>query len=255
VNAPLRVVHTGPVVRISLERPPLNVLERPLNRALATAIATHAADPGVAAIVIDGGSAKGFSAGVEVADHTPERVTGMLEDFHAAVRALLDAGCPTLAAVHGFALGGGLELALACDFVVVESDARLGFPEIQLGCYPPVAAALLPARIGRPRASELVLRGESFTPGRGEAMGLVNRVCDPGALAGAVDDFLRPVLAHSPAVVREAKRALRLGEGDTAAVALERIEARYLGSLMKLDDAQEGIRAFMEKRAPRFENR
>jgi cyclohexa-1,5-dienecarbonyl-CoA hydratase len=254
-DAPLRIAREGAVARLSLACPPLNVLDRSLNRALAEAVRAHGADPEVAAIVLDGGASRGFSAGVEVADHVPGRVEGMLEDFHGAIRALWDVDCPTLAAVHGFALGGGLELAIACDFVVAEETARLGFPEIALGCYPPAAAAMLPARVGWASACELALMGEPLTPRRAHERGLVNRVCRAGTLERATRQFLAPLLEKSPAVLREAKRALREGARDAQAGALARIEQRYLGGLMALDDPHEGIRAFMDKRPPRFRNR
>ena len=193
-ETPLRIAREGTVVRLSLARPPLNVLDRALNRALAEAVRAQGADPEVAAIVLDGGASRGFSAGVEVADHVPGRVEGMLEDFHAAIRALWDTNCPTLA-------------------------------------------------------------GEPVTAGRAHALGLVNRVCRAGTLEIATRQFLAPLLEKSPAVLREAKRALREGAREPQAGALARIEQRYLGGLMTLDDAHEGIRAFMEKRPPRFRNR
>jgi cyclohexa-1,5-dienecarbonyl-CoA hydratase len=252
---PIQTERDGRVAWIHLSRPTHNVLSRELNTALAAAVREHANDPEVTAIVIDGGDARGFSAGVEVADHTPDRVGSMLADFHGAVRAVWEAPCVTLAAVHGFALGGGLELAIACDLVIVEDDARLGFPEITLGCYPPVAAALLPARVGWARASEWVLGGETFDATTARASGLVNRTCASGTLREAVREFLAPFLARSPVVLREAKLALREGEANARERALSRIEERYLGSLMALADAEEGIRAFLEKRPPEFRNR
>ena len=249
----IRVERAGGIARVVLDRPTHNVLDRPLNRALAEAMRALAEDREVAVVVLDGGEAQGFSSGVEVADHTPERVEAMLADFHAAVRAVEAAPSLTLASIHGFALGGGLELALACDLVVAEADARLGFPEIALGCYPPVAAALLPGRVGWSRACELVLGGETFTAEDGRAMGLVNRVAEAGELRAETERFLAPFLSRSPAVVREAKHALREGAG-AALAGLDRIERRYVGSLMRLADAEEGIRAFLEKRPPRFRN-
>jgi len=255
VSASLEVHRDGAVARLSLARPPLNVLDRALDHALAEAIESLALDRGLVAIVLDGGAARGFSAGVEVADHVPGSVAGMLEDFHGVVRALLRSECVTVAAIHGFALGGGLELAMACDLVLCEEDARLGFPEITLGCYPPVAAALLPARVGWAVACELALTGEPVTASRAHALGLVNRLCAPGALRAETDRLLDALRAKSPAVLREAKRALRDGAAHGPAQALRRIEARYLGDLMRLEDATEGIRAFQEKRPPRWQNR
>lgn len=251
----VRVVREGARVTLVLDRPPLNVLDRPLNRALAAEVARHGADPSVALLTLTGGAARGFSAGVEVADHVPGRVGPMLEDFHAAIRALWDAPCPTLAVVHGFALGGGLELALACDFVVVEAGSRLAFPEIALGCYPPAAAAMLPPRAGWAVACELVLTGEPFMPERALALGLVNRVAPAGQLEAEAERLVAPLLTRSPAVVREAKRALRLGATEPMHEALAAIERRYLDHVMALDDAREGIAAFEEKRPPRWSNR
>jgi cyclohexa-1,5-dienecarbonyl-CoA hydratase len=250
----VRVTREDRVARISLERPPLNVLDRALNARLAEVVRGCGADPEVAVIVLDGGASRGFSAGVEVADHVPERIEGMLADFHAAIRALWEADCPTLASVHGFALGGGFELAMACDLVIAEENARLGFPEIALGCYPPAAAAMLPARAGWSAACELVLTGEPFTAARALALGLVNHVCPVGTLAAETRRRIAPLLEKSPAVLREAKRALRLGAAPPAD-ALAAIERRYLGPLMSLEDSREGIAAFLEKRPPRWRNR
>jgi cyclohexa-1,5-dienecarbonyl-CoA hydratase len=251
----VHVARDGALARVTLDRPTHNVLDRALNRELAGAIRSLDADSAVAVIVLDGGTARGFSAGVEIADHTHERVGGMLADFHAAIRSLWACDCVTIAAIHGFAQGGGFELALACDLVLAEDDARLSFPEIGLGCYPPVAAAVLPSRVGWAVACELVLGGEPFTAARAATLGLVNHVCAPGTLAAAVDRFAAPFAARSPAVLREAKRALRESTGPGEAHALERIERRYLDSLMKLEDSTEGIQAYLEKRPARFQNR
>jgi cyclohexa-1,5-dienecarbonyl-CoA hydratase len=255
VSAALRIERDGAIARIVLDRPPLNVLSREMNRALAIAADELAGAPDIAVLVLAGGSARGFSAGVEVADHVPETVAEMLADFHSAIRAIGRLDCVTIAAIHGFALGGGLELALSCDLIVCEEDAQLGLPEIELGCYPPVGAALLPQRIGWNVACELVLSGEPMTPSRAHALGLVNRICATGTLAQATQALLGSLLAKSPAVLREAKRALRDGAELPPAPALRRIEERYLSDLAPLVDAREGIRAFLEKRRPVWRNR
>jgi cyclohexa-1,5-dienecarbonyl-CoA hydratase len=256
-SPPLDLRRDGGVRRVTLSRPPLNVLDRELNRALAAEIRAADADASVAVVILDGGAARGFSAGVEIADHVPGRIEGMLEDFHGAIRALLAADCVTIAAIHGFAQGGGLELALACDLVVAEDDAKLAFPEIALGCYPPVAAALLPSRVGWGAACEWTLTGDPVSVSRAHALGLVQRVCAPGGREAETARLVASLLARSPAVLREAKRALRegAGAGAGAPAALRRIEARYLDRLMALEDAAEGIRAHAEKRDPRWQNR
>ena len=142
------------------------MLDRELNRALAAAVREQASDHEVAVIVLDGGEVARLLGRRRGRGPRARKIEGMLEDFHGAIRALWDAECVTVAAIHGFAMGGGLELALAADLIVAESNARLGFPEIALGCYPPVAAAILAARVGPALANELVLTGESFTPDR-----------------------------------------------------------------------------------------
>jgi cyclohexa-1,5-dienecarbonyl-CoA hydratase len=255
MSAGVRIERGGAVARVILDRPPLNVLSREVNRALADAIETLALDRAIAVIVLSGGAARGFSAGVEVADHVPPTIAGMLEDFHRAIRAIARCECVTVAAIHGLALGGGFELALACDLVIAESDARLGLPEIELGCYPPVGAAWLPARIGWPAACEWVLTGQPVTVARAHQQGLVQRVCEPGRLSEATDALVVALSSKSPAVLRQAKRALREGAAHGPPEALQRIETLYLRELMSLTDAQEGVRAFLDKRAPVWRNR
>ena len=131
------------------------MLSRELNAALAGAVREHAADPEIAVIVVDGGEARGFSAGVEVADHTPDRVEGMLADFHGAVRAVWESAVRDgRRRAYGFALGGGLELAIACDLVIVEDDARLGFPRSRWAATrPSQPRCCRRASAGRVRAS------------------------------------------------------------------------------------------------------
>lgn len=247
----LHVRRRGAVVWLELAQPPLNVLSMELGRAIAAAVEEAGGDKSVAALVLLG-EGRCFSAGVEIADHTTERIEEMLASFHGAVRALLDCPCPTLAVVHGLAFGGGLELAIACDWVVAESDARFALPEVKLGCLPPVAAALLPARIGWARASELIWMGGEIDSARAFEIGLVNQVCSARERDAAAAVFLAPLLSLSPAVVREAKQALRIAVGG--APALPAIERHYLERLMRLEDATEGIAAFLAKRPPVWRN-
>src|SRR5204862_5476820 len=128
---------------------------------LASALAEIEADSKIYSIVFRG-EGKGFSAGVDVAAHTPDRVASMLEKFHAVIRALVASRKVTIAAVHGNCLGGGAELAMICDIVITSADATWGFPEINLGCFPPVAATALSALIGQKRAADLMLTGATM---------------------------------------------------------------------------------------------
>jgi cyclohexa-1,5-dienecarbonyl-CoA hydratase len=158
-----------------LDRPPLNVLNLPMLAELEKTCALLSNERSLKCVVLRG-AGRAFCAGVDVADHTPDRVERMLELFHGAVRRLMALPCPVVAAVNGAALGGGCELLMACDVVLARDDARIGQPEIRLGAFPPVAAAVLPRLIGRQRALDLVLTGRTLSAEEAREMGLVTRV-------------------------------------------------------------------------------
>src|SRR5215210_7087901 len=156
--------HGERVAHLTIDRPPLNILDIPTIQQLGAAIATlDQLGPDLQLVVIRGAGDRAFSAGVAVQDHTPELVGPMLESLHGAIRKLRDLSAVTVAAVHGHCLGGGMELALACDLVIATEDARFGQPEIELGCYPPIAAALYPSLIGPGRTLDLLLTGRTLT--------------------------------------------------------------------------------------------
>ncbi len=137
-----------PIAEITLKNPPLNVIDIPMMNELTAVLAEIEERPEISTIVFRG-SEKCFSAGVDVAAHAPGKVNAMLEGFHSVIRALVATRKVTIAAVYGTCLGGGAELAMMCDIVITADDAKWGFPEITLGCYPPVAATALSALIGR----------------------------------------------------------------------------------------------------------
>ena len=198
---------------------------------------------------------KGFSAGVDVADHTPRRVGKMLSAFHAIFRRLAAADCITMALVHGYCFGGGIELATFCDFVVASGSAQFGQPEIKLGCFPPVAMVTLPQLIGMRAAMDLILTGRQVSAPEAQLLGLVSRVVPDGEYAGAAEELLAQLRALSPAVLRLTRRALRRVHAAGFSKRLADVERIYLLQLIKSRDAQEGIRAFMEKRAPLWQGR
>jgi cyclohexa-1,5-dienecarbonyl-CoA hydratase len=237
------------VTWLTLDRPPVNVLHIPLLRELDDALATVGADAEARVLVVTGkGSA--FCAGVDVADHTPERIGTTLDLFHGAIRKLLRLELPVIAAVNGVALGGGCELLLACDVVLARAGAKLGQPEIRLGTLPPVAAVLMPRLLGRQRALDLILSGDVFTADEAAGWGLVTRVLADEAFDAAVASYAEKLASLSRPVMRLAKRATREGEHGEPAGALEVAERLYLDELMGLRDASEGLAAFMEKRDP-----
>jgi cyclohexa-1,5-dienecarbonyl-CoA hydratase len=245
----LRVETAGGLCRLILDRPPVNVLDIATLEALAAALAGPAHAPGVKAVVLSG-AGKAFCAGVDVADHTADRVARMLHIFHEAVRGLLALEVPTVALVHGGTLGGGMELALACDIIVARDDVKMGQPEIKLGVFPPVAAALLPRLVGRHCALDLVLTGRVVGAAEAQRLGLVQHVLAADGWDAAADAWLGGLRALSGPALRLAKRAVTAGEERPFDAALEAAEALYLDELMATADAHEGLAAFLEKRAP-----
>ncbi|MFQ5890089.1 MAG: enoyl-CoA hydratase/isomerase family protein [Gemmatimonadota bacterium] len=245
----LRLERSDGVVRLILDRPPLNVLDIPMLERLEGTLARLADDSGVKLLVLQG-AGRAFCAGVDVADHTAERVELMLETFHRVLRRLLVQEFPVLAVVRGAALGGGCELLLACDAVVAAASAKIGFPEIQLGVFPPVAAALLPRLIGRQRALDLILTGRVMSAEEAREMGLVSRVVSGEELDRAAQDYVDEIASLSGPVVRLTKRTVVEGLELPWRGAIERAEGRYLDELMRLEDPHEGLAAFLEKRRP-----
>lgn len=240
---------------VRLNRPPLNILDMDAMGEINQALDAATARPEIRLIVFAGNGPKAFSAGVDAKDHTPERVAEMLGRFHGIFRTLYASDKISIARVHGHCLGGGCELATFCDFVIAAEDARFGQPEIKLGCFPPVAAIILPALIGQRRALDLLLTGKTITAQEALASGLVNRVVPLAELDAAVDDCIAQLSALSAPVLALTKKAIFAATGLDFNRALGEVEEIYLKSLMQTADAQEGIRAFLEKRAPVWQGR
>jgi cyclohexa-1,5-dienecarbonyl-CoA hydratase len=241
------VASDGPVARVTLNRPPLNVLNLAVLEEL-DAVLDRLYGEAALKVVVVRGAGRAFSAGVDVADHTADRVGRMLPLFNRVVARVAGLEPPVVAAVHGATLGGGLELALAADVVLARDDSRLGQPEIALAAFPPYAAVVLPRLVGRQRAMDLVLSGRILPAAEAFRVGLVSRVIPAGEFEAAVEDYARLLAGWSAPVLRIAKRAVAGGLGLDEREALARAEALYLGELMSLADAREGIAAFSEKR-------
>ena len=239
----------APVAWIDLRNPPLNVIDVSMMDELAESLKEIESREDVSVIVLRG-EGKGFSAGVDVAAHTPDKVGEMLAKFHAVIRALIATRKVTIAAVDGHCLGGGAELAMVCDMVYTTESARWGFPEIKLGCYPPVACTALAALVGQKRASELILTGRTITGGEAAEIGLANHAVPEEELASAVDDCVADLGKLSSAALAVTKKAIYAWDAMHFDKGLARAEKIYLEELMKTADAEEGIRAFMEKRTP-----
>jgi cyclohexa-1,5-dienecarbonyl-CoA hydratase len=242
----LRIEHR--TAWITLDRPPLNILDIAMMESLDAAL--ERALPRSDFLVFQGMGVKAFCAGADVADHTPKRVEKMLSAFHAVFRRLGAADCLTIAAVHGYCLGGGMELATFCDFVLATESAQFGQPEIKLGCFPPVAMVTLPRLIGMQAAAHLILTGHQISATEAYRLGLVTRVVPDYELPAAVETLLEELRALSPSVLHLTRKTLARLHTPDFLKQLEEAEHLYLSELMQTHDAQEGICAFLEKRKP-----
>lgn len=207
---------------------------------------------GLKAIVLDH-TGPHFSFGASVEDHLPGAVDEMLPQFHGLAKDLLTIDLPILAVVHGQCLGGGLEMALLADRIVAAPTAHFGQPEIKLAVFAPLASLLLPHRIGRHAAFDLLLTGRSIDANQALGLGLVDELAgDPLTAARLwVREHLSP---KSAAAIRLATHAGRLSWARRFGRDLDRLEELYLGQLMSTHDAVEGIRAFLERRDPAWQD-
>ena len=232
---------------VEWSRPPVNVFDIALLRELGSALRSEAVLS--ANVVVLRGANHRWSAGFAVEDHLTDRLPLMLAAFREVLRALADVPGPTLAQVEGPCLGGGLEIVLGCDLAWAAASATFGQPEVRLGVFPPLSAAVAPPSLGPKRAAELLLLGETLTASRAEAIGLISRVVPDEAIESEVTrttDRLRGLR-------RETLVLLKRAMSEDAATRWRRFdhaERIYLDELTQLPQADEGLRAFLEKRAP-----
>ena len=243
------------MISITLDRPPLNVLDIALLRELTVALDDSAAAQGVDVIVLGGGGTRAFSAGVDIKDHTRDNVPEMLQVVHGAMRKLLALPQATIARVQGVCLGGGCELASCCDFVLASEDSSFATPEIMVGCYPPVALARFSSLIGYRRAVDMILTGRTLDAHQALAWGLISRVAPRGQLEAALAALLDELLGKSGRVLRIALKGLRELSLSGFSEALVHSEKIYCDELLVTEDVEEGVRAFLEKRPPRWTHR
>jgi cyclohexa-1,5-dienecarbonyl-CoA hydratase len=244
----------GPVGRLTLNRPEHNLLNESMLRELAAGIAAVSEMASAKLIVLDA-AGKAFSGGVDIGEYTAQRAFSMLDAFHAACIAMVEATQPVLVVVDGPAIGGGAELIAYGDLVIATPRARFALPEITIGIFPPLASTMFPHIIGPKRALELVLTGEAITAERARELGLVNRLVPEAQLQTAVNELVAKITAQSGAVLGMAKKAVIGGMGLSLRDALRQSMSIFLNELYRLEDSQEGLRALIEKRKPQWKNR
>lgn len=244
----------GPLARITFTHAPLNVFDFQQMDELAQALESLRQRAEVSAVII-GGSERAFSAGVDVAVHTPELVPTMFQKFHGLIMAVVKFPKITIAEVRGACLGGGAELAMTCDMCFTTPDAKWGFPEITLGCYPPVACTALAALVGQKRAADLIFTGRVFSGSEAAAWGLANEAVAESELQPTIQRTLDHLFKLSPAALALAKKAFYAWDSIHLDKGLARAEKIYLEELMQTEDAKEGIQAWLEKRKPDWKGR
>lgn len=247
----IKVEATSPVARITLANRSQNVIDIEMMEELRAALGELEARGDISAIVFGGGE-KAFSAGVDIPAHTPDKVAGMLEKFHALVRAMVASQKVLVAEVRGNCFGGGAELALVCDIVITADDAQWGFPEITLACYPPVACVALAAAVGQKRAAELILTGKTISGAEAAQIGLANVVCNARQVEARSRELTSRLSELSPAALALTKKALYGWDAMHFDKGLARAKKIYLEELVKTADCEEGIKAWMNKRKPRW---
>ena len=251
----IRLAIDDRVARVTFCRPPLNVFNIAMMKEIGAALTVVSREQLVAVVFDADKNTRAFSAGVAVEDHVPETVFQMLDSFHQIFRSLEQLAKPTIALVDGPALGGGCELVSACDIVISSDRGRFGQPEIKLGVFPPVAAVFLPLIIGEKRARELILTGDIIDATEAGRLGLCNHVVPFAHLEQKLMEVLVKFRELSGASLEFARRALDVGRGASLDRTLTELENMYLNELMKSADANEGVKAFLEKRKPVWRNR
>ncbi len=245
----LEFTHGERVGRITLAAPKANIVDRAMMQEIEHAFSECCGRAlNVIVIASDGPH---FSFGASVQEHLPAQIAGTLHALHSLLRHISGAPAPVIAAVHGQCLGGGFELALACDLIVADSTATFASPEIKLGVFAPAASVLLPARAGQAVASHLLLTGAAMAADDAFRCGIVARLIED--LGAGLDHWLETeFVLRSATSLGFACRAARLPMQRVFEQQLADAESIYLRELMSTPDAEEGIRAFLEKRTPRW---
>jgi len=240
---------------LTINRPPLNILNIAVMEEMNQALSSLAGNKEVKVVVISGSGEKAFSAGVDITDHTADKAEKMLQVFHDIFRNMLKLDQVTVAALKGLTLGGGCEIALFCDLAVAADNLKIGQPEIKLSVIAPVALLILPRLVGIKKASEMLLTGKIIEAAEAEKMGLVNKIVPLASFDSELEIFLKSFSELSLVGVKHSKKGIQLGLETSFLDGLERIEKSYLRELMATEDANEGLKAFIEKRKPLWKNK
>jgi len=249
------LLEDGTLLRLVLDKPKGNVLTMEMMKALSEALAAQSNNPHLRMVMIRGAGSH-FSFGASVEEHRKEQAPSMLAGFHAMIRQVASYPAPVAALVEGSCLGGAFELILACHFVFAGPTANFGCPEIKLGVFPPVLAAIGAQRLGGPLAEKMIVTGMTIDAAAAEKAGLVSNIFSTNPEEELLEWYrknLRPLSAFS---IRQANRIARIGSGIAAALGdtLDKIERQYVQEVLASHDGNEGISAFIERRKPSWKD-
>jgi cyclohexa-1,5-dienecarbonyl-CoA hydratase len=239
---------------LTINRQPMNILDIATMKEMNDAITSLNDNKNIKVLIITSSGEKAFSAGVDVSEHTEEKVEEMLRVFHDIFRNLSKLDQVTVAAAKGYTLGGGCEVALFCDMIFAADNLKIGQPEIKLSAIPPIALLIMPRLIGLKKASELLYTGKIIDAEEAERIGLVNKIVSLDAFDEELTSFIQPITELSLIGLKFSKKGMQLGLETSFPEGLEKIEKMYLEDLMASEDAHEGLKAFMEKRKPVWKN-
>jgi len=238
------------VGRITINKPPSNVIDIKTLHEMIEAMEEVRKSEEIKVLILSGAGDKAFSTGVSVPDHLPDKVDQAIPTFGNLFRTMMSLEQPTIAVVKGYCLGGGCEVACFCDIVIAAEGSKFGQPEIKLAVYAPLAIPAFPRIMGRKKAFEFLLTGDTIDATEAQRLGLVNMVVPQAELEEAVAKFVAKLTAHSLVAIKASKRALYAGYDLPFAEALRISEDIYLNVIAKSRDGVEGLRAFLEKRKP-----
>lgn len=258
----LIVEKKGSVARITINRPEmLNAISTRLAHQMTQAIGDIDEDPEIKVIVITGSGEKAFSAGADLKggtfspETTPSEALKTVSEGHRLPNLIQRTDKIVVAAVNGLALGAGLELAMACDIIIVTDDARLGLPEINLGFMPGLGGTQrLPRLVGRIRANQIILTGEPVSGKEAVTMGLANISVPRNQFEKTIEEMVSKLAAKSAPALRKAKKSIQRGLETALKTGIE-YEMKAFASCFTGQDASEGLRAFLEKRKPQFSDK
>lgn len=251
----LEYQHENAVARIVLDDGKGNILDHIMMEELQQVLDSFRDKKDLKLITFEG-AGKHFSFGASVEEHQKEYAAAMLHSFHNLFYTIKDLSIPTLAKVWGQCIGGGMELALGCNFLFAEISAKLGQPEISLGVFAPPASILLPLKIGYARAEELLITGRSITAEEGKQKGIINEIySDRNKMEEELEEWIKKyILPKSASSLRYAVKAARVKFNHIIGNFLPVLEQIYVRGLMETQDASEGIKSFLEKRTPAWKN-